>query len=114
MNKIIKILVESKFNFNIDIEDNKEMPRLSKQKYKSISQYDALIINAFKQHDLTILDYEQKKQLYNNLEEFRQYQYKVKNKEESKDLVKNADVNADLNLINTYNIVNMSHMFQNS
>ena len=38
MNKLIKQIVESKFNFNIDIKDNERHDSLSKSKYNSISQ----------------------------------------------------------------------------
>lgn len=44
MNKIIKQIIESKFNFNIDIEGNEQQDLLSKSIYKSTTQkvlYDA-------------------------------------------------------------------------
>ena len=40
--------------------------------------------------------------------------YKVKDKEELKEIIKKADINADLNYLDTSDISDMSFMFRNS
>lgn len=99
----------SKYNFNIDnIDDNAP---LSKSRFNANSQFIEYIVHAFKKRNLFSLNEFCKKYLYDNFEDFRQYQYKVKDKDELKNIVDNADVNADLNWIDTSKVTDMSYMF---
>lgn len=124
MNNLIKHIIESRYNFNIDLDNNGDL--LSKSIHVQKSQYDAYvqpIVKAFENKNLDSLSNVMKKELYDNFEYFRKYQYKVKNKEEIIHIIRsNRSIKryeddftpkstTDLNWIDTSNITDMSDIF---
>ncbi len=110
MNNLIKQIVESKYNFNIDI-DNDYSSSLLKQNHNSMSQKDEYD-NAFKQKNLALLNKNQRIILYDNFEQYRRYQYKVHDRAELQDIIHNAVEFEDLNYLDVTNVHDMDSMFE--
>ena len=115
----------SKFNFNIDTEETSQI-HLDKSQFASNNQYNSFIqpiVDAFQHKNLDVLSPFYKTYLYDNFEEFRKYQFKVKTRLDLQEIIQNLDrlnrdrldrplnCTADLNWIDTSNITNMERMF---